>query len=628
MINLGDAVLFFKGDMNDLDRALGDARAAAEDSMGNIKQLAQEAGMAMTAMGAAITGALGFAVTDFANTGDEVNDLSKKIGFSTETVSKWAFALGQSGGDMSLLQTGVRGLANQIDGELRGATEGQAAAQDKISEAYKKSEDAIQDYNLKVNATPEEYLKLQRTLRDTDQAIAEANASMGASSGAFQRLGLDAAALKALAPEDQFMRVALAVAAIPDPMERAVLAQDMFGKAGMDLLPVLSEGEAGLRAMFDQAERSDMVFSQEQADMADAYNDALGGLSASAAGAAKELAMALIPSLISTIEWVKKNVIAFKDWTQENPVLVASLTKVTAAVGGFLFVAGPLLIILPGIVTAVGLIAPAFAAVKVAVLAVAGAIDLPLIAIVAAVVAIGYAAYKIYENWDEITAFFEDFWGNLGRMFEDGKKMIAESDLFQGIKESATEATEYSISKLGELAGFVSGNLSQALTDPVDFIAEYWEWLGSVFDSVYLGVGRAWDFLMTNVLEPAWNWLKSFYDWISEIFLSAFDKAAAESSGLSLDDNTMPAFARGTRSAPGGMAWVGEEGPELMYVPRGAQVYPAQQSAAMAGGGATVSINIGSVSLPSRAAIQEFNRGLGDEVARRLSARGMQPRIA
>jgi TP901 family phage tail tape measure protein len=36
----------------------------------------------------------------------------------------------------------------------------------------------------------------------------------------------------------------------------------------------------------------------------------------------------------------------------------------------------------------------------------------------------------------------------------------------------------------------------------------------------------------------------------------------------------IPGFASGTSSAPGGMAMVGEQGPELMYVPRGASIYP------------------------------------------------------
>lgn len=40
-------------------------------------------------------------------------------------------------------------------------------------------------------------------------------------------------------------------------------------------------------------------------------------------------------------------------------------------------------------------------------------------------------------------------------------------------------------------------------------------------------------------------------------------------------------FATGTRYAPGGLSWVGEEGPELMYVPNGARVIPANDSEAI-----------------------------------------------
>jgi hypothetical protein len=44
------------------------------------------------------------------------------------------------------------------------------------------------------------------------------------------------------------------------------------------------------------------------------------------------------------------------------------------------------------------------------------------------------------------------------------------------------------------------------------------------------------------------------------------------------------AFAVGTRNAPGGMALVGERGPELINLPRGSQVIPAAQTSQMMGG--------------------------------------------
>jgi hypothetical protein len=52
-----------------------------------------------------------------------------------------------------------------------------------------------------------------------------------------------------------------------------------------------------------------------------------------------------------------------------------------------------------------------------------------------------------------------------------------------------------------------------------------------------------------------------------------------------LPDFTIPAFARGTRSAPGGPALVGEEGPEIVNLPRGAEVITAARTRAMRRGG-------------------------------------------
>ncbi len=48
------------------------------------------------------------------------------------------------------------------------------------------------------------------------------------------------------------------------------------------------------------------------------------------------------------------------------------------------------------------------------------------------------------------------------------------------------------------------------------------------------------------------------------------------------------AFASGTDYAPGGWALVGEEGPEMMYVPRGAQIVDAHDTAAMVSGASTL----------------------------------------
>ncbi len=48
-----------------------------------------------------------------------------------------------------------------------------------------------------------------------------------------------------------------------------------------------------------------------------------------------------------------------------------------------------------------------------------------------------------------------------------------------------------------------------------------------------------------------------------------------------------PGFASGTDNAPGGWSWVGEDGPELMNVPKGAQIVPNDISRSIGGGSTT-----------------------------------------
>lgn len=73
----------------------------------------------------------------------------------------------------------------------------------------------------------------------------------------------------------------------------------------------------------------------------------------------------------------------------------------------------------------------------------------------------------------------------------------------------------------------------------------------------------------------------------------------------------IPGFADGTNSAPGGLAWVGERGPELVNLPRGSQVYPHQQSMAMAANGNSPKITVNNYGTPQTYQVQSVSR---DEV--------------
>ncbi|MBP1992551.1 phage tail tape measure protein [Paenibacillus eucommiae] len=78
---------------------------------------------------------------------------------------------------------------------------------------------------------------------------------------------------------------------------------------------------------------------------------------------------------------------------------------------------------------------------------------------------------------------------------------------------------------------------------------------------------------------------------ISSIFKSGKEgiEAGAVTAGGSATI-TVPAHASGTNFAPGGLSLVGEEGPELVNLPRGSQVYPNDRTEQLLGGGSSIII--------------------------------------
>jgi hypothetical protein len=89
---------------------------------------------------------------------------------------------------------------------------------------------------------------------------------------AFTKLGVDFAALQAQSPEDQFRTIAAAIAQLPTEAERAAAAVKIFGKAGVELLPLFAENLATIE---ERSKRLGIVLSGEQVSAVQDMNDAL-----------------------------------------------------------------------------------------------------------------------------------------------------------------------------------------------------------------------------------------------------------------------------------------------------------------------------------------------------------------
>lgn len=221
------------------------AKAAKQtDSFG--KQLTDMAGKAALVAGAA-TGAFAVMVGQSIDAADAVGKLSEQLGISTEFLSQFQYATAMS------------------------------------------------------NVSQEE---MEASLRKLASAAADAGRGLKGPSDAFRLLGVSVknadGSLKGT--EQLLLEMADAFQDLPNSMQKAALAQDLFGRSGANLIPLLNGGADGIRELMEEADQLGLTISQETAAAADQFNDNLDKMQAAVRGVANEAAARLSPTLAALSE--------------------------------------------------------------------------------------------------------------------------------------------------------------------------------------------------------------------------------------------------------------------------------------------------------------------------------------
>jgi hypothetical protein len=169
--------------------------------------------------------------------------------------------------------------------------------------------------------------------------------------------------------------------------------------------------------------------------------------------------------------------------------------------------------------------------------------------------------------------------------WEEMKAAMQDSD------EATADATE-TVSEFGDALDDVEGSSGGATTsidktkDAVEKLSDRMKETKETMKTAFTGIITG----AKSVKEALADMLQSFADMVLG---NAFDGlwSGAESGGGVLSGiGKLLGFANGTPSAPGGLAMVGERGPELVNLPRGSQVVTAENTRQMlsgSGGGLT-----------------------------------------
>ena len=177
-------------------------------------------------------GSIAAFATQVFNAADAMGDAAARAGVAVDSLSRLAFAANQSDVEFGSLTTGIRGL---------------------------------------------------------QKSLVEASLGTGEAAEAFKRLGLRATELRGLQLEDQFARIADAFQNIIDPAERTALALKVFGKAGQDLVPLLSGGSEAIRRMARESDELGNTLTVSAAAGVAALDSALKKLKGATLGNAANL---------------------------------------------------------------------------------------------------------------------------------------------------------------------------------------------------------------------------------------------------------------------------------------------------------------------------------------------------
>jgi len=164
--------------------------------------------------------------------------------------------------------------------------------------------------------------QLETGLQRLTRTLGEAGEGSRTAVEAFQRLGVSFrdGEGRLRASEDVLPEIADALARIPEPAARAAAAVAIFGRGGQALLPILSQGAAGLRQYEQQARSFGAVLSAELASRADATGDAFAVLNRQFAVLQQRFAAGVAPAILTGVEALQRALIGLNN-AIDNPSL-------------------------------------------------------------------------------------------------------------------------------------------------------------------------------------------------------------------------------------------------------------------------------------------------------------------
>lgn len=397
--------------------------------------------------------------------------------------------------------------------------------------------------------------KLSASLVKFDRMVAEAAGGNKTYMQTFEDLGIKIkdSAGNLRQPNEIFEDVADIFHNTEDGIGKTALAVELFGESGADLIPMLNDGKAGLKAFYAEAERLGLALSNEMIAKGNAFSNQLKNIGEQVKGVKLQLGAALIPALSAATEKISKVIDKITKWVQENPELAATIGNIAMTTGKWIAILGTAAIAIGSVAFIILQFRKAFRAMSDAVtigisifknikntfLVVDKAMKgytktqklatvatklfnkalkaNPILTIISLIIALGAVVYSVIKNWDKIAAWFKKLWDAIVGIFKAAWEAIKKvwstvtgwfSNLWGGIKAGAGKAWE---------------GIKNTINKAREGVQKAWGsvkgWFSNLWGNVKSGISNAWGGIKDwfSNLQPV-EWMRGAWENVGTFF--------------------------------------------------------------------------------------------------------------
>lgn len=349
----------------------------------------------------------------FVEIGTDNSKLTKGLRQAQQKLQTWGAGIAKIGGAM--FAGGAAVMAPLMAAVNSFTSKGDAMA--KMADRTGASVEALSGLGHAAEQSGASLEDVEKSIRKMQQNLVDAANGSKTATDALNALGLSAADLEGLSPDEQFKAIAEKISQIEDPAQRTAAALDIFGKSGANLMPLLRTGADGINELIQEAEDLGYIISTEDAQAAAKLGDVLANLWKSVQAGVFAIGASLAPLLTDMAERMMTIGTAALKWVQDNRELVVTIFKVAAGVmaaGAAITAIGIAFIgagaAIGGVIAVGAVVATIFKAIAAAVLFVLSPVGLVVTALV------GLGAWFLYSSGlgrkalDWLMAKFGELW--------------------------------------------------------------------------------------------------------------------------------------------------------------------------------------------------------------------------